>query len=177
MTTTQSPHLKLFLAICALAAGCDSELDQAIDDLRAAMPDICKDYCEDKVTCEWEGSTATVIGKDAYSAAVQRCEIGCAFDTGRGAYVAENGVDEIECVERVSGGEIEDFLTCATDGNLFYCPDESHTFGGLVQSRCLAAEACLEGLGIDLHLAWSADTDGGGTCTYSGTQWLEAEFF
>ena len=177
MITTRSMRASFFLAIFAVAAGCDSKLDQAIDDLRAAAPGSCKDYCEDKVTCEWEYATTSSLERDAFSGAVQRCEVGCAYDTGRGAYVAQNGTEAIEYVDHVSGAEIGDFLSCAAGANLFSCPDGVHTFGGLVESQCAQAETCLSALGIDLHLAWTPSMEGGGTCAYSGSQWLEAEYF
>lgn len=180
MTRTPPSPAALLLAallpLAPLAAGCDDELDAAIEELRAAAPDVCKDYCEGKVTCEWPDTVITDVERRALASAVQRCEIGCAYDMGKGAYAAQQGaaIGEIEYVRHVSGAAIEDALSCAVDADLFSCPDDGYAFGGLVPSQCVTAEACVGELGIDRHLAWSAAEE---ACATDGTQWLDAEYF
>jgi hypothetical protein len=171
-------------AVAAMTAlvliGCDSKLVEAIDDLRAAAPDVCKNYCEDKLVCEWPVASGTEEN-DAFSAAVHRCTIDCAFSLGMGAYAARNGIEGLDFFRQVSGNTLKGALTCAMEVGAFRCtdgvPNDIHAFGGVVQSMCEDADACLGRLGIDQHLTWTPSATGGGTCAATGTEWLDAEFF
>ncbi|MCK9459308.1 MAG: hypothetical protein M0R80_06680 [Proteobacteria bacterium] len=175
------PVIAAALAAAALAcAACDEDLVDAIDNLRASAPNACKDYCEDKLACEWPAAEGTVEN-DAFAAGVQRCTVDCAFYMGLGAYAARNGLEGLEYFEHVSGGRLEDTLECALASGGFRCadgsPDDTHVFGAVVQSMCEDADACLGKLEIDQHLVWTPTTEGGGACVATGTEWLDAEFF
>jgi hypothetical protein len=96
---------------------------------------------------------------------------------GRGAYVATNAVEGVDYIDHTSGGELEAALSCAVDNALFSCPGGIYTFGGLVQSQCAEAETCLLELGIDSHRTWTTDASGIGTCSETGSQWIDNEMF
>jgi hypothetical protein len=180
-TRAGSTRLAAVTAVTALVLiGCDTKLVDAIDDLRAVAPNVCKDYCEDKLVCEWPVASGAEEN-DAFSAGVQRCTVDCAFSLGMGAYAARNGTEGIDFFQQVSGGTLKDALACAMEGGAFRCTDgvqnDVHVFGGVVQSMCEDADACLGQLGIDQHLVWTPSPSGGGTCATEGTEWLDAEFF
>jgi hypothetical protein len=171
--------------LAALAAalslfGCDAKLVQAIDDVRAAAPNACKDYCEDKLACEWPAASGAEEN-DAFSAGVQRCTVDCAYYMGMGAYAVRNGVEDLDYFDHLSGGTVRRVLECALESGTFRCadgtPTDVHVFGGVVQSMCEDGDACLEELGIDQHLVWTPSAEGGGTCASQGTEWIDAEFF
>jgi len=177
-----TPALSAALVTAALVlSGCDAELVEAIDELRAAAPDACKNYCEEKLNCEWP--TAEGAEEEAaFSAAVQRCTVDCAFYMGKGAFAVRNGVEEMfEYFDGVSGSAMCDALDCALTSGTFHCSGSEsnlvYVFGGVVQSMCEDGDACLEGLGIDQHLVWTPSAEGGGTCAASGSEWIDAEFF
>jgi hypothetical protein len=180
-TRAGSKRLAAVAAVTALVLiGCDSKLVEAIADLRAAAPDVCKNYCEDKLNCEWPVASGTTEN-DAFSAGVQRCTIDCAFSLGMGAYAAKNGIEGLDYFDQVSGHTLKGALECAMESGAFRCsdgvPNDVHVFGGVVQSMCDDADACLGHLGIDQHLVWTPSASGGGTCAAAGTEWLDAEFF
>jgi len=169
------------LAAALALAGCDATLAEAIDDLRAAAPNACKDYCDDKLACEWPAASGTEEN-DAFSAAVQRCTVDCAFSMGMGAYAAREGVEEdLDFFDHVSGRTLKGVLECGLESGSFRCtagdPNDVHVFGGVVESICEDADACLAELDIDQHLVWTPSPEGGGTCAVMGEEWLDAEFF
>jgi hypothetical protein len=177
----RGPVIAAALAASALACtACDADLVDAIDNLRASAPNVCKDYCEDKLACEWPTAGGSAEN-DAFSAGVQRCTVDCAFYMGMGAYAARNGLEGLEYFERISGGKLEDALECALASGGFRCtdgsPTDTHVFGAVVQSMCEDADTCMGKLGIDQHLVWTPAAEGGGTCAAMGTEWLDAEFF
>ena len=176
----------LFAALVTTAsvlAGCDSGLVEAIDELRAAAPTVCKNYCEEKVNCVFPDSVEGDEADAAFSAGVERCTVDCAFYTGKGAYVARIGEEEdIEFFSHVSGDDLLGALECGMASASFSCadsePDSVYGFGAVVESYCEDADGCLELLGIDQHLEWIPSPSGeGGTCTPYGDEWLDAEFF
>jgi hypothetical protein len=180
-TRTGAMRVAAVAAVTALVLiGCDSKLIEAIDDLRAAAPDICKNYCEDKLVCEWPVASG-IEENDAFSAGVQRCTIDCAYSLGMGAYAARNGIEGLDFFRHVSGSTLKGALNCAMEGGAFRCtdgvPNDVHAFGAVVQSMCEDADACLGQLGIDQHLVWTPSASGGGTCATEGTEWLDTEFF
>jgi len=178
--STRTAGLAALMTAALALYGCDAELVEAIDDLRAAAPTVCKDYCEDKLACEWP----TAVGAEeeaAFSAGVQRCTVDCAFYMGKGAYVVRTTVMVTDYFDAVSGGALCDALECAVERGTFRCtegePNDIHVFGGVVQSMCENADACLEELSVDQHLVWTPYAEGGGTCAAAGTEWIDAEFF
>jgi hypothetical protein len=173
------------LAATALAlAGCESGLAELIDDLRAGAPTVCKDYCEDKLACEWPAADGAEEER-AFSEGVQRCTVECAFDMGKGTYavrmIEDEEEPELDYFAAVSGDTLGGVLECAMESGAFRCtegePNDVHVFGGVVESACEAADECLDGLGVDQHVRWFEATEGGGDCLASGDEWIAADYF
>jgi hypothetical protein len=174
--------LAALVAAALGALGCEADLVEAIDELRAAAPTVCKDYCEDKLACEWP--TAEGVEEEAaFSEGVERCTVDCAFYMGKGAYVVRDGVEMVEYFDSVSGSTLLSALECAMENGTFRCtegdPNDVHVFGGIVESMCEDADECLDLLDIDQHLEWipSPEPEGGGTCVATGDEWIDADFF
>jgi hypothetical protein len=174
--------------VAALAAvllpACETDLSAALDDVRAVAPEVCKDYCEDELTCEWR-STSDGLFEEAFSSEVRRCIIDCAFLVDEGAYVSEWSAFEGKprYVAHVAGSTVEDVLACLFDLGAYACVEgedeapDSHELGPITESQCKAAATCLVGLGTDATLTWHVAGDGTGTCVPGGLQGLSVDLF
>lgn len=170
------------LALIVLPA-CETDLSAALDQVRAAVPQVCKEYCEDKLSCEWQ-STSDDLAAEAFSSAVRRCTVDCAFVVDEGAFASERSPwsDQATYVSHVGGDAIAKSLTCLFDLSAYGCiegEDPAPTVHGLAlasRSRCEAAANCLALLDTDRSLIWQAKDDHG-ACVPEGRQELTVDFF
>jgi hypothetical protein len=169
-------------AVFALAlAACETDLSTALDDVRASVPEVCKDYCEDQLTCEWN-STGDGLFEEAFSAAVRRCIIDCAFFMDEGAFVTEwmPLEEKTAYVSVVEGSVVEDVLSCLFELGAYACLEgesaDTHGLSPVSESQCKAAATCLAGLGTDASLTWHVGSDGG-SCVPGGAQGLTTDYF
>jgi len=171
------------IAAAILAVGCEDDLQQAFEDVRAAAPDVCKDYCEEKVACEWYAQDGA-REDDAFSAEIRHCIVDCAWWSANGGYASENDyeAEEVLVVKHVGGESLASTLSCAYGSGAYRCdtgegvPSE-HLFEPRLESVCLTAAACLEDLGVDFSVAWIPTTADAGTCEEQGFQELHVPFF
>lgn len=161
----------------ALIFGCEDGLAEAIEEVRSAAPEVCKDYCEDMVTCEWPASDGDEE-ENAFGAAIRRCTVDCAWYMSDGAYVVEGGVSGNTYTDKVSGKELQEALECVYYAGGYRCSDEGgsdmHIFDPPVESICNLCGACFGALGIDYRMMWN---DPVSACQVTGTQTLETGFF
>ena len=75
-----SRFVRLAAGVLPLLAllGCDQELDQAFENVRAAAPAVCKDYCEEKSSCEWPKASGPKEDA-AFSSLIRQCTVACAW--------------------------------------------------------------------------------------------------
>ncbi len=180
---TQNLSMTLLAVSAIAAAACADDLATALDDVRAAAPSICKDYCEEKVGCEWPDAEGP-LEDQAFSSRIQECTISCAWYMSDGAYVTEPDpldLDGVFYVDSVSGGALGDLLECVYDLGAFHCsePEDLPTdfeFEPRIEEQCDAAADCLAALGIDLAAEWIPITLTDGTCSLEGAQTLEVFF-
>ncbi len=170
--------LLVLVFLASSFGGCAEELADAVDQLRAAAPDVCKDYCEDRVTCEWQGAAGD-RETDAFGAAIKRCVIDCAWYMDDGAFVVETGIVDLKSyVDKVPGHDLEDTLECIYSAAGFRCEEQvggdQHMFSPPVESICNLSGGCMGTLGIDYLMLWNPSTS---TCQVTGTQTVEAVFF
>jgi hypothetical protein len=169
--------------LCLALAACETDLSAALDNVRSVVPEVCKDYCEDRLTCEWR-STSDGLFEEAFSSAVRRCVIDCAFVMDEGAFVTEWSIIEQKprYVEHVEGGTVEDVLTCLFGLAAFACAEsegdapDTHDLIPATEAQCKAAATCLVGLGTDASLTWHVGSDGG-SCQSGGAQGLTVDYF
>lgn len=166
-----------FLLVAALA-GCSDDLADAIEEVRAAAPEVCKDYCEDLITCEWPIADGDEED-NAFGAAIRRCTIDCAWFMSDGAYVVESGIiGQKLYTDKVSGKALREALECVYYAGGYRCSDEGaadlHIFDPPVESVCNLSGGCLGTLGLDYGLMWNPS---GGYCQITGTQTVEVDFF
>lgn len=175
------------IALLVLAAGgCEAGLEQAFEDVRAGAPDVCKEYCEEKLGCEWEPASGDQeLEDEAFSGAIRRCTIECAWYVAFGAHVTEQDYveDDRMYVDHVSGGAVEDAHDCVYRLGVYRCAEDldgpnQHLFDPGVEAQCTAADECLDALGIELRFEWTPGAgDAPGTCDATGLQRLETPFF
>jgi hypothetical protein len=171
----------------ALAAGgCDDGLKQAFEDVRSAAPEVCKEFCEEKLGCEWDPAGGDQDAEDlAFSDAVRRCTIECSWYAAYGAHVTEMdfvGEDKMY-VDHVSGSLLEQAHDCIYRHGVYRCAEDlegpdQHVFDPGVEAQCEASDECLDVLGISMNFEWTpGDGDLPGTCAATGLQRLEIPFF
>lgn len=164
--------------------GCNEELKAAYDAFRAQAPPICKDYCEEKVVCEWPYSEGP-METDAFSSAVRRCITLCSSYAVEGAYVYRP--ETVETYERyyddyLTGNTLMDGFECIYYLGAYRCVDmgdtNEHKFNPPVNSYCVASNDCLAQFGLDYSVRWQQDSSGiGGSCIREGNQYIDAIFF
>lgn len=166
--------------------GCDDGLKQAFEDVRAAASDVCKEYCEEKLGCEWDPAAGDQeLEDEAFSAAIRRCTVDCAWYAAFGAHVTEQDFveDDRKYVDHVSGGALEQAHDCVYRLGVYRCAEDlegpdQHVFDPGVEAQCEAADECLDGLGISMKFEWTPGAgDAPGTCNAVGLQRLEIPFF
>jgi hypothetical protein len=181
MIRNNSLHWFLAAAIPLALPACETDLSAALDDVRATVPEVCKDYCEDLLTCEWN-STVDGLFEEAFSAAVRRCTIDCAFFVDEGAFVTEwlAFAGKTAYVSHVDGAAIEDALVCLFDLGAYACMEgesaDTHGLSPVSETQCKAAATCLAGLDTDMSLTWHVGSDGG-SCVHGGLQSLTVDYF
>lgn len=171
------------ILLCTLAASaCEQELDQAFENVRAAAPAVCKDYCEEKCSCEWPKANGPEEDA-AFSSKIRQCTVSCAWYMAEGAYVVEYTpvLEQTDYVDKVSGGKVQDALECIYEAGAYQCAEnedgpDSHIFEPRIAVQCEAVADCVEGLGIDFTFTWN-DTGNTGVCEPQGQQRIEAPFF
>jgi hypothetical protein len=181
MSRTSIARLAL-LALPLLAAGCEQELDQAFENVRAAAPAVCKDWCEEKSSCEWPKASGPKEDA-AFSSLIRQCTVACAWYMSEGAYVTEYtaAVDKTEFLDTVSGGTVRDVLRCVYNQGAYQCEEvedaaDNYVFEPRIEVQCDQVAECVEALGIDYTFAWSS-SGSGGTCDPQGLQRIEIPFF
>jgi hypothetical protein len=175
------------LALWALVAGsCDEGLKQSFEDVRSAAPDVCKEYCEEKLGCEWEPAVGDQdLEDEAFSAAIRRCTVECSWYTAFGAYVTEQDFVENDrmYVGQVTGSQLEEAHDCVYRLGVYRCAEDlegpdTHLFDPGVEAQCAAADDCLDVLDIEMAFEWTPGAgDAPGTCSPTGLQRLEIPFF
>lgn len=190
----------LLLVPCLTAAacllGCDGPLTQALDDARAAIPDVCKDYCESRVYCEWLEAPASGSDEpEAHSDRVRRCVQDCGSYMDAGAWLVKPSPDpryDREYVGRATGATLAATLTCLNDARVLRClssrgsspdtttldipmPSDIYEGFGLflaTEEECELAALCLKDV-PGASLTWEAVT---ATCALAGDISIEAPF-
>ncbi len=163
--------------------GCEEELTQAFSDVRAAAPDICSDYCIAKSECEWPALDGDKR-REAFSAAIRKCVVECAWYQEEGAYVADNEYTEEgfkNYPHHVSGDEIIQSLECLFELTVYECVFAEHsahyTFKPGTEKKCEDAPKCIKPLKANIKLKWNAKEGLMGTCEKAGTQTIDAPYF
>jgi len=174
-------------ALIVFCAACDPTAGETYDDFRAMAPLTCKDYCEERTSCEWRGVSLSPEDQDAFSAAVRLCETACTGSSVEGGYVyhLENfgdGVEYHNYDELIEGGELISGFECLYNAGAYRCVDAGgfyvHQLQPPVLSICEYANQCIAAFGIDYSLSWTPDPSGlGGVCTRGGTEYVNALFF
>jgi len=176
------PYCPLIALPLLVAVGCEQELDQAFENVRAAAPAICKDYCEEKCSCEWPKADGPKEDA-AFSSKIRQCTVACAWYMAEGAYVFEYTapIDKTYYVDKLSGGAMEDMLACVYDSGSYHCasnedgPDE-YLFEPRLDSQCSKVALCANDLAIDFTFNWN-DSGADGVCEPVGEQRIEIPFF
>jgi len=168
------------LAVAAAVAvgGCEGDLTDALDEVRSAAPEVCKDFCEDMITCEWAIAKGD-LEDDAFSAQIRRCTVDCAWYMTEGAYVVTaDSLGQKEYVDRVSGPSLREALDCAFYAGAYRCSDvgghDAHLFAPPVESICNLTGACMQKLDIDYGMTWN---EAAATCDVTGSETVESIFF
>lgn len=179
---TKAAILTVAAALAVSSAGCDSDLDQAFSDVRAAAPGICSDFCVEEVDCEWPYADGAER-ENAFSGAIRGCIVECAFIAAEGAYVyvidPEQG-GERSYVDSISGTEFTDTLECLVAAGAFFCPAEApyeYQMSPRNETECAAADACFAALGVDHGLRWTPIWTGGGVCEKTGAETVDVPYF
>ena len=181
MKSNPIPRLALVALPLLLASACEQELGEAFENVRAAAPAVCKDYCEEKSSCEWPKADGPEEDA-AFSSKIRQCTVECAWYMSEGAYVVEYTavLEQTEYVDKVSGGAVEDALKCVYDSGAHHCAEnedgpDSYVFEPRIEIQCEQVAECAEALGIDFTFQW--DTAGAGSCVPTGQQRIENPFF
>jgi hypothetical protein len=182
--------LVLVIALFGLAAGCDPSLGEALDDVEAGAPGVCRDVCNPRTECEWQnldgvtGPESEALLNDLKT----QCVIECAYRAENGVFVYEQDWDEnaqanVYTVKEVlDGGIWVDYLECLVDSALWVCEDtnpnpEHENWAYAVDTGtpedCTAYEACVALLGINLEYEWNPNAnEGEGACHPDGDEHL-----
>ncbi len=174
------PSFVLVVVLTAYCGGCDEQLTQAFADLRAAAPDVCNDYCVEKIDCEWPAVDGEE-GNEAYSAAIRGCIFECAWYAEDGAYVSDTATSTAlskTYPQHVGGDTVSTVHKCLYDIGVYRCtPGAPFLFllDPRTQTDCEAAKGCMVRLEADFKLMWRADK--GGVCETMGSQIVEAPYF
>jgi hypothetical protein len=181
MKSTSIVRAASVAAVLVAVVGCEQELGEAFENVRAAAPAVCKDYCEEKTACEWPKAEGPEEDA-AFSSKIRQCTVNCAWYMSEGAYVVEYSaaLEQTEYVGKVSGGVVKDTLGCVYDSGSYHCAENedgpsSHVFEPRIEVQCETVAECVEALGIDFTFVWNSS--GGGTCAPSGEQRIENPFF
>ena len=176
-------RLSILAMLLPVMIGCENDLHAVLDQVRAAAPNVCKDFCEDKLACEFPAADGDKEDM-AFAAAIRQCTINCAWYMDEGAYVVAVGDPEEKKVyeDHVTGTMLKDMLKCSFYAGVYLCTEQD---GGvdllmvnpLVQSMCIDADNCLSLLKIDQEMEWTPFTEGGGECTVLGDQAIESMFY
>ena len=176
-------RLSILAMFLPVLIGCENDLHAIFDQVRSAAPNVCKDFCEDKLACEFPAADGDEEDK-AFAAAIRRCTINCAWYMDEGAYVieVEDPLEKKTYEDHVTGAMLEDMLKCSFYEGVFLCTEQESgedllMLNPLVQSMCIDADNCLSLLRIDQEMEWTPFTDGGGECIVSGDQTIESMFF
>jgi hypothetical protein len=183
----------LFAALTALAgAGCDEDptLAEALDDLVAAAPGACVEYCNPLVDCEWQ-NLGNVTGPESGNLlgdTKAQCVVDCAFRADHGVYYYEYDWDAAtgEPIYTMKGtvpGDLAiDYLGCLIDAALWLCVDLdeaaddemwAYRIDDATAESCAAYSACTALLDINLEFEWNpAGNEGAGDCQASGDEFL-----
>jgi len=176
--------LTMVLAALAAAAGCEEDVDlaQALADVSATSPDVCREICEAMVTCsgrydETEGAAA----QDAEAQTKKDCVISCALRANDGVYVYDDDTQtaEYDVKEHVSGGAWAAYMSCLWRNNLWQCDDDHGTMGIVADTEeaCVKRDECVQLIDINLEYAWNVDNtacypDGDERLWPPGTDWF-----
>ena len=169
----------------ALTGGiaCDGGLAQALGDVRAAAPIACKDFCVQKVTCEWSSDITGSEEEAAFSDAVHSCTVSCAWYAEHGAFVVEQdaGATAKEYVGRVQGDVVSDLLACVLDLDVMACVVQEE--GGDVyridadtEDECFQVDSCWRAVGVRREFDWMV-IEGAEQCLSHGDQALDVPYF
>ena len=124
---------------------------------------------------------------DAFSAAIRMCTAQCAALSSEGAYVWQK--DPAGSYERLYDVHLDGDLlftgfSCLYNLGAYRCVTplgtsvSTHRLNPPVKSICERAAECLDAYGVNYSLRWVADSTGlGGTCSRTGTDYVEAIFF
>lgn len=182
MKTSSLARLALAVLPLLAAVGCEQELDQAFENVRAAAPAVCKDYCEEKCSCEWP-KAAGPKEDAAFSSKIRQCTVACAWYMAEGAYVVEYTavLEKTEYVDKVSGGAVEDALSCVYGSGSYHCAEnedgpDSFLFEPRIENQCEKVAECVDALGIDFTFSWNT-TSAEAVCVPEGLQRIENTFF
>ncbi|MCP4601010.1 MAG: hypothetical protein GY847_10880 [Proteobacteria bacterium] len=161
--------------------GCEEDLKQAFDDMRAATPEICSDYCVEKTSCEWP-ATAGNEGQEAYSAATRQCVFECAWYAENGAYVSDHDlVEEYKknYPRHIPGDLVIQSLECLYELVAYQCTLTApylYVLSPGTINKCNEAGSCLGRLKANAKLVWRTE-ESIGICEKEGTQTVEAPYY
>ena len=167
------PVLLVLLAIC-LGSGCnvDPVLGEAIDDVKAAAPKVCKDWCEEATLCYWstllENDEDLVIdGEELEEAKVSHKEVciaNCAFRADNGVYVYEPDHDGDTTTytfqEHLAGSLWTDYFRCMWDAALWVCSEHGNLIiDDTTEENCTTRDECHQILDIADQFVWHAENE------------------
>ena len=151
-----------------LAAGCnlDPELSEAIADVKAAAPKVCKNWCEQATTCYWNTQSTEGLELDAAQSDYKNaCITRCAFRAETGVYVFEQEDDGegghiYDFKENVPGSDWKSYFQCLWDKALWECNE----YGGLElaipnEAACEQRDECHQLLDINMEYNWHAESE------------------
>ncbi|MBN2803622.1 MAG: hypothetical protein JXR91_11045 [Deltaproteobacteria bacterium] len=176
----------LILLTMLLFAACQSDLDVAYDDFLSKAPLVCKDYCEEKNSCERAtDSSLGTYDQDSFTTKIHQCIAICTSYKAEGAYIWNDasslGYDR-NYYDFIDGDSLFTGYECLYNLGAYRCVNSNdvytHKLNAPTSVVCEESNNCLAPFNIDYSFYWSVNPDGfGGSCKTRGTDNIDAIFF
>jgi hypothetical protein len=173
------PKTALAFFACFFLLGCDDvTLGEAMDDLNAAMPEVCEDFCAAAAECGWNDMGFEPEG--LYLDAVRRdwekgCAVACAYRLDSGAYVYESEWDDIDQIhrinftEKISARNWRAYFKCLGENQLWQCGQWGNMeVRAQDNASCTALDECVQLLDIAQQYSWDPGSGDEGQCHQEG---------
>jgi len=184
------PHglpLVVLLLVPLLSCEEDVPLGEALSDVKAAAPTVCKDYCAWAQTCVWNSYNFEQAGPELEAVKQdwqKACVVTCANRSKNGAYVFEidwsepDQMNTYTFTKHVAGKPWTAYFKCLWDNSFWICGD----WGGpdvqvSDEAACTAYDTCVQILEVAMQYSWNPNGNGGeGDCDHEGYDFLWDNF-